>query len=105
MSKERFAKLPDDDFRRRAKNYQEPLFSRNLEIAEFLKQVGARHGVSAGVVAIAWTLCNSAITGAIVGGRSPEQVEGIWPAAKFRLTDDEVKEINAFLDAHPSPSA
>jgi aryl-alcohol dehydrogenase-like predicted oxidoreductase len=104
MSKERFAQLPADDFRRRAKNYQEPLFSRNLEIAEFLKQIGARHGVSAGVVAIAWTLCNPAITGAIVGGRSPEQVEGIWPAAQFRLSDEEVKEINDFLDAHPAPT-
>jgi aryl-alcohol dehydrogenase-like predicted oxidoreductase len=103
MSKERFANLPPDDFRRNAKNYQEPLFSRNLAIADFLKQVGARHGVSAGVVAIAWTLANPAITAAIVGGRSPQQVEGVWPAAKFRLSGDEMQEIEAFLAAHPAP--
>lgn len=103
MSKERLANLPPDDFRRNAKNYQEPLFSRNLAIADFLKQIGARHGVSAGVIAIAWTLCNPAITAAIVGGRSPEQVEGVWPAAKFRLSKDEVQEIEAFLSAHPAP--
>jgi aryl-alcohol dehydrogenase-like predicted oxidoreductase len=101
MTKERVANLPLDDFRRNAKNYQEPLLSRNLAIAEFLKEIGARHGVSAGVVAIAWTLCNPAITGAIVGGRSPEQVEGVWPAAEFRICKDELKEINAFLDANP----
>jgi aryl-alcohol dehydrogenase-like predicted oxidoreductase len=99
MTKERVANLPLDDFRRNAKNYQEPLLTRNLEIAEFIKQIGARHGVSAGVVAIAWTLANPAITAAIVGGRSPEQVEGVWPAAKFRLTRDEVQEINTFLEA------
>jgi aryl-alcohol dehydrogenase-like predicted oxidoreductase len=103
MSKERFANLPPDDFRRNAKNYQEPLFSRNLAIADFLKQVGARHGVPAGVIAIAWTLANPAITAAIVGGRNPEQVEGVWPAAKFRLSSDEVQDIEAFLAAHPAP--
>ena len=103
MTKERVANLPPDDFRRKVKNYQEPLLSRNLTIADFLKQIGTRHGVSAGVVAIAWTLCNPAITAAIVGGRSPEQVEGVWPVAKFRLSKDEFEEINAFLEAHPAP--
>jgi aryl-alcohol dehydrogenase-like predicted oxidoreductase len=103
MTMERVANLPPDDFRRKAKNYQEPQLSRNLGIADFLKQIGARHGVSAGVVAIAWTLANPAITGAIVGGRSPEQVEGVWPAARFRLAQDEVEEINSYLDAHPAP--
>jgi aryl-alcohol dehydrogenase-like predicted oxidoreductase len=105
MSKERVASLSPDDFRRKAKNYQEPYLTRNLAIADFLKQVAARHSVTAGVVAIAWTLCNPAITGAIVGGRSPEQVEGVWPAAKFRLTKDEVQEIEDFLQAHPAPAA
>jgi aryl-alcohol dehydrogenase-like predicted oxidoreductase len=103
MSKERVANMPSDDFRRNAKNYQEPLLSRNLAIADFLKQIGALHNVSAGVVAIAWTIANPAITAAIVGARSPEQVEGVWPAARFRLLPDEKKEIDAFLEAHPAP--
>jgi len=103
MTKERVANLPPDDFRRNAKNYQEPQLSRNLAIADFLKVIGGRHGVSAGVVAIAWTLSNPAITASIVGGRSPEQVEGVWPAAKFRLSKDELEEINAYLEAHPAP--
>ncbi|HEY4379193.1 MAG TPA: aldo/keto reductase [Acidobacteriaceae bacterium] len=105
MSKERFATLPPSDFRRKAKNYQEPYFSRNLAIADFLKQIGARHGVAAGVIAVAWTIANPCITGAIVGGRSAEQVEGVWPAATFRLSKDEVQEIEAFLKAHPAPAA
>jgi aryl-alcohol dehydrogenase-like predicted oxidoreductase len=104
MTKERVANFPPDDFRRNAKNYQEPLLSRNLAIAGFLKQIGSRHGVSAGVVAIAWTLANSAITAAIVGARSPEQVEGVFPAASFRLKSEEIQEIQAFLDAHPLPA-
>jgi aryl-alcohol dehydrogenase-like predicted oxidoreductase len=69
--------MPQDDFRRNAKQYQEPLLSRNLELAELLKQIGARHGVIAGVVAIAWTLHNPAVTAAIVersGVRRDRQV-------------------------------
>ena len=102
MTKERVAALPPDDFRRKAKNYQEPYLSRNLAIAEFLRQIGTRHGVSAGVVAIAWTLANPAISGAIVGGRSPEQVEGVWPAATLRLSKGEMQEIEEYLAAHPA---
>ena len=103
MTRERVDNLPPDDFRRKARNYQEPYLSRNLAIADFLKQIGARHGVTAGVIAIAWTLANPAITAAIVGCRSPEQVAGVWPAAKFRLSKDEMQEIQAFLEAHPAP--
>jgi aryl-alcohol dehydrogenase-like predicted oxidoreductase len=101
MTKERVAAFPQDDFRRNAKNYQEPLLSRNLAVAEFLKTVGERHKVSAGVVAIAWTLHNSAITAAIVGGRSAKQVEGVIPATTFSLSEAEFDEINAFLASHP----
>jgi aryl-alcohol dehydrogenase-like predicted oxidoreductase len=101
MTKERVAAFPQDDFRRNAKNYQEPLLSRNLAVADFLKTVGTRHNVTAGVIAIAWTLHNPAITAAIVGGRNAKQVEGVIPAANFRLTEAEYAEINAFLVAHP----
>jgi aryl-alcohol dehydrogenase-like predicted oxidoreductase len=103
MTKERVANFPADDFRRNAKNYQEPLLSRNLAIADFLKEIGARHGVSAGVVAIAWTLANPAISAAIVGGRNAAQVDGVFPAASFHLSDAEMQEIQAFLDTHPAP--
>ena len=101
MTKERVAAFPPDDFRRNAKNYQEPLLSRNLGIASFIKEIGVRHGVSAGVVAISWTLANPAVTAAIVGGRSPEQVDGVFPATTFHLSESELQEIQAYLDAHP----
>ncbi len=97
MTKERVANLPDDDFRKKAKNFQEPQLSHNLELAELLKRIGARHGVQAGVVAIAWTLHNPAITAAIVGGRNAQQVEGVLPAATFRLSEAEFAEIGNFL--------
>jgi aryl-alcohol dehydrogenase-like predicted oxidoreductase len=101
MSKERVIFMPENDFRKRAKQYQEPLLSRNLDLAEVLREIGASHDVSAGVVAIAWTLHNPAITAAIVGGRSAQQVEGILPAAEFRLTEAEFNEIGDFLKSRP----
>lgn len=101
MTRERVAAFPDSDFRKRAKNYQEPQLSRNLAIADKLKEIGALHNVSAGVVAIAWTLHNPAITAAIVGGRSAKQVEGTLSAATFRLSEAEYNEINSFLAKHP----
>jgi aryl-alcohol dehydrogenase-like predicted oxidoreductase len=100
MTKERVAAMPDNDFRKRAKNFQEPNLSRNLKLADLLKNIGARHDVSAGVVAIAWTLHNPAITAAIVGGRSAKQVDGTLPAATFRLSEDEFTEIGTFLKEH-----
>ena len=101
MTRERVAAFPESDFRRKAKNYQEPSLTRNLDIAELLKEIGSRHGVAAGVVAIAWTLHNPAVTAAIVGSRSPKQVEGTMPAMTFRLSEAEYTEIGAFLQAHP----
>jgi aryl-alcohol dehydrogenase-like predicted oxidoreductase len=97
MTKERVAAMPDDDFRKKAKNFNEPLLSRNLELAELLRSIGKRHSVEPGVVAIAWTLHNPAITAAIVGGRNAKQVQGVLPAATFRLSEEEFAEIGKYL--------
>jgi aryl-alcohol dehydrogenase-like predicted oxidoreductase len=101
MTPERVANLPQDDWRRNDPEFKEPRLSRNLALAEKLSEIGYLHGVSAGVVAIAWTLHNPAVTGAIVGGRRPEQVDDIIPAAEFRLSDSEFAEIEQFLHEHP----
>ena len=97
MTKDRIAKMPQDDFRRNSKQFQEPLISRNLELVDLLRTIGRQHEVEPGVVAIAWTLHNPAITAAIVGGRSADQVDGVLPAATFRLSEEEFQKIGAFL--------
>jgi aryl-alcohol dehydrogenase-like predicted oxidoreductase len=97
MTAERVAAFPADDWRRRAVEFNEPKLSRNLGLVELLREIGSGEGVSPGVVAVAWTLHNPAITAAIVGGRSRKQVEGLAPALHFRLSEDEYTRINAFL--------
>lgn len=97
MTRERLQNLPDDDWRRHNPKFQEPNLSRGLELAELLRQIGARHGRSPGEVAIAWTLRHPAITGAIVGFRNAKQVEEIIGAAEFRLSENEIGEIETFF--------
>ncbi len=67
-----------------------------------MKGIGARHGRSAGEVAIAWVLRNPAITAAIVGMRSADQVKGVIGALEFRLSPEEIAEIDAFR-SEPRP--
>jgi aryl-alcohol dehydrogenase-like predicted oxidoreductase len=99
MTRERVAAMPADDWRRLTPHFQEPRLTRNLELAELLRAIGQRHGRTPGVVAIAWTLRHPAVTAAIVGMRSAKQVEGVIGAADFRLSPEEVQEIEAFLQA------
>ena len=101
MTAERVRNLPDDDWRKRSPNFNEPLLSRNLALVEVLREIGRPHGVEPGVVAIAWTLRNPAITAAIVGARRPDQVDGILPAATFRLSQAEAARIDGWLAEHP----
>jgi aryl-alcohol dehydrogenase-like predicted oxidoreductase len=99
MTRERIAAMPEDDWRRRTPHFQEPRLTRNLELAELLRGIGQRHGRTPGEVAIAWTLRHPAVTAAIVGMRSAQQVEGVIGAAEFRLSEEELREIEAFLQA------
>ncbi len=101
MSHERLASLPEDDWRRRDEQFQEPRLSRNLRVAAKLVEIGQRHGKSAAEVAIAWTLRLPAVTGAIVGARKPEQVDGFIGAMDFRLNETDIAEIEAFLRSNP----
>ncbi len=102
MTAERVAAMPDDDWRRRNPNFNQPKLSRHLKLADLLATIGKEHGVEAGVVAIAWTLHHPAITAAIVGARRPEQVDGIMPAMSFRLSEPEFERINAWVRENPA---
>jgi len=93
MTRERAAALPADDFRSRNPEFREPRLSKNIELVERLRRVGNRHGRNPGEVAIAWVLHNPAITGAIVGARSAQQVDGIMRAAELKLSAEEVMEV------------
>jgi aryl-alcohol dehydrogenase-like predicted oxidoreductase len=97
MTSERIAGMPEDDWRKHSPNFQEPLLSRNLRLVETLRAIGKRQNATPGEVAIAWTLQNSAVTGAIIGVRSAQQVSGIAGAADVRLSPTDILEIEQVL--------
>jgi len=98
MTRERAAKLPKDDWRSGDPEFREPRLSHNLALVERLQEIARRHGRSSGEVAIAWTLRNPAVTGAIVGARNARQANGVMRAGELRLSDKEINEIEEFFE-------
>lgn len=101
MTRQRVASMPDNDWRKRNEDFNEPRLSRNLALADLLVETGKPHGRSAGEVAVAWTLNNPAVTAAIVGARRPDQIDGIIGAMDFRLSEGEIQQIMDWVAANP----
>ena len=93
MTRERIAKLPDSDWRSRDPEFREPRLSKNLSLVERLRTVGHKYAAPPGQVAVTWVLRNPAVTAAIVGARSAQQVEQNVGAADLYLTDEDIAEI------------
>ncbi|QEL19112.1 aldo/keto reductase [Limnoglobus roseus] len=97
-TRERFNSLPADDWRKeKNKWFQEPAFTKNLAVAELLREIGKPHGRSPGEVAIAWVLRQPAVTAAIVGSRKAGQLKQLLGAADWRLTAAEGQQIQEHL--------
>jgi aryl-alcohol dehydrogenase-like predicted oxidoreductase len=94
FSRESVAKFAEDDWRRRSPDFNEPNLSRNLALRDALRPIAQRHRTTVSAVAVAWTLAWPGITGAIVGGRSPQQVDGWIDAASLELTAADLQEIS-----------
>jgi aryl-alcohol dehydrogenase-like predicted oxidoreductase len=94
---ERAANFAADDWRRNGPEFKEPLLSRNLALRDALRPIAARHETSVSAVAVAWTLTWPGVSGAIVGARSPKQVDGWIRAATLTLGANDLEEIAAAL--------
>ena len=90
MRRDRIEALPDDDWRKHDPRFNEPELSQHLALVERLQAVADRHGTTPGAIAVAWTLTNPAVDGAIVGFRRPAQVDPILDAATLELGDDDI---------------
>jgi aryl-alcohol dehydrogenase-like predicted oxidoreductase len=99
MTRERIAALPATDWRVQMGSpaFKDPLLSRILDLVETLKDIGEGHGRSPAEVAVAWVLHHPAVTGAIVGARSAQQVDGFIGAMEFRLSGEEISRIGEEL--------
>lgn len=97
MSRERIAQLPENDWRSRNDDFKEPRLTHNLALVEKLREISLLYNRTPAEAAIAWTLTNPAVTGAIVGARDVSQVDTIVGAAEFRFTEQELAEIEQFF--------
>lgn len=95
---ERAKALPKDDWRSRHAEFTGEKLERNLKLVASFKPIAERHNTTVPAVAVAWTLANPAVTGAIVGARSPKQVDGWLDAAKLELTDTDLNEISVAIE-------
>ena len=108
FSTERVANMANDDWRRRSSEFNSPNLQRNLDLRDALRPIARRHGTSVSSVAIGWTLRWPGVSAAIVGARSPEQVDGWIGAANVELSAADLEEIAAAIertDAGSGPSA
>ncbi len=93
----RVASLPPSDWRATGAQFTGVALLRNLAIVDAMRPIAARHEVSVASVAIAWTLAQPGVTGAIVGARRPGQVDGWVPAAALSLTEPDLAELDAAM--------
>jgi aryl-alcohol dehydrogenase-like predicted oxidoreductase len=93
ITRERVEHMPEDDWRKHDPRFNEPQLSRNLDLVERLKTVADRYDTTPGAIAVAWTLGNPAVDGAIVGFRCSDQFDPILPAASIDLTNQDIAEI------------
>jgi aryl-alcohol dehydrogenase-like predicted oxidoreductase len=93
----RVAAFAPDDWRRMSPQHQPPNLQRNLALRDALRPIAAKHGVSVAAVAVAWTVAWPGVTAAIVGARSPEQVDGWIAAAALKLDADDLAAIESAI--------
>ncbi len=98
FSEDRVAKLADDDWRRNSPRFQPPNLQKNLALRDALRPIAARRAVSVGALAVAWTLAWPGVSGAIVGARSPGQVDGWIAASGLELDAAEQDAIAAAIE-------
>lgn len=95
MTRQRLAAMAEDDWRKTDARFTEPQLSRHLALADRLRTVADRHDTTPGAVAVAWTLRNPAVDGAITGFRRPSQVDPILVAANLELTEQDIADIES----------
>jgi len=85
--------MAPDDWRTRSANFQTPKLERNIALRDALIPIARRYNTTVSAVAVAWTLMWPGVTGAIVGARSAEQVDGWIGGGTLTLTPRDLDEI------------
>jgi aryl-alcohol dehydrogenase-like predicted oxidoreductase len=88
-----------DDWRPTHPEFQAPKLERNLALRDALRPIAVAHSTTVAAIAVAWTLAWPQVTGAIVGARTEDQVDGWIDGATTELTRSDLETIAAALVA------
>ncbi len=97
MTRERIENLPDNDWRKSNSEFQEPRLTHNLKLADLMGKIAQKHNVPTPAVSIAWVRQHPAVTGAIVGVRRPDQVDGVIDGGTLALDDEDMQKIDELI--------
>ncbi|GAB1422187.1 aldo/keto reductase [Anaerolineales bacterium] len=97
MSADYIDSLHERDWRRRDPEFQAPRLAKNLKIADEMQKIAAELNVPTPVIPVAWVLRRPEVTGAIVGARRPDQVDGFIQAGDLELSDDHLQRLDALI--------
>jgi aryl-alcohol dehydrogenase-like predicted oxidoreductase len=110
FDRERLESLAPDDMRLGRPEFTEPALSENLALVQRLRPISADVGCTVAALAIAWTLAQDGVTGAIVGARRPDQLDEWLGAGGLELTpallgaiSDAIAETGAGTEELPTP--
>jgi aryl-alcohol dehydrogenase-like predicted oxidoreductase len=90
--------MGDNDWRKNSANFQTPRVEKNIALRDALKPIARRHNTTVSAIAVSWTLAWPGVTGAIVGARSPSQIDGWIDAAELTLSSGDLDEIAGAID-------
>jgi aryl-alcohol dehydrogenase-like predicted oxidoreductase len=93
MTNERIENMPEDDWRKRDAEFNEPLLSTNLQVVNKLKEIGNKYRRTPGEIAIAWTLLHPAVTAAIVGARNESQAAEVMRSWDIKLDEEDIDKL------------
>jgi aryl-alcohol dehydrogenase-like predicted oxidoreductase len=67
-------------------------------LRDALRPIAEAHSTTVAAIAVAWTLAWPQVTGAIVGARTPKQVDGWIDAAAIAFSDRDLDAIAAAVE-------
>ena len=97
---DRLGHLAADDHRLNDQDFQNPRLKVHLELVERLRPIAAKHGMSVAQLAIAWVLRRPEVTSAIVGARTPSQIEETVVAGEWALPMADIQILHKLLAEH-----
>ncbi|MDQ4065354.1 MAG: aldo/keto reductase [Actinomycetota bacterium] len=91
------ASLATTDWRRYAPQFKDPILSRNLALVDEIRPIAARLGATVPELVIAWVLHQVGVTAAIVGAKTPTEVDGWIRAPDVALDETVLHEIEQVI--------